>query len=189
MPPSQQHISFELPIWLIEFQSEWVNTLSDEKKMNFVLEAARNNVLNKTGGPFAAAIVDCVSGELLALGVNLVTNTNNAILHAEVVAIMLAQNKLKTYDLGKEGLHQHELISSSEPCAMCVGATHWSGVQRLVYAACVEDAQAIGFDEGPISPTWKQEFMQRDIDIIPELNRDAAIEILKLYKNSGGVLY
>ena len=126
---------------------------------------------------------------MISLGVNLVTSHNNAILHAEIVAIMLAQQKLNTFDLGSTGLAEHELVSSSEPCAMCIGATNWSGVHQLAYGATVEDAIAIGFDEGPISPDWQQELNNRGIEIIPALLREQAAAVLKLYSSSDGALY
>ena len=46
----------------------------------------------------------------------------------------------------------HELFTSCEPCAMCLGAVLWSGVRRVVYAARRDDALRLSFDEGPVFP-------------------------------------
>ncbi|KAG5099796.1 hypothetical protein JHK82_044848 [Glycine max] len=40
-----------------------------------------------------------------------------------------------------------EIYASCEPCPMCFGAIHLSGVKRLVYGAKAEAAIAIGFDD------------------------------------------
>ena len=48
------------------------------------------------------------------------------------------------------GKKSFELFTSCEPCAMCLGASLWSGVKRMVCGATKDDAQAIGFDEGKV---------------------------------------
>ena len=47
-----------------------------------------------------------------------------------------------------EDLLADEMVASTQPCAMCLGATPWSGIRRLVCGARDEDAEEIGFDEG-----------------------------------------
>jgi tRNA(Arg) A34 adenosine deaminase TadA len=64
-------------------------------RMAFVVEASRRNVQNKTGGPFAAAVFEKESARLISLGVNLVTTQHLSMLHAEMVAISLA-NEIAT---------------------------------------------------------------------------------------------
>ena len=89
--------------------------------MRFVIELARQNIEHRTGGPFGAAIFETTSGKLLAPGVNLVEPAHCSIAHAEMVAIALAQQTRGSYDLGREGTIC-ELVTSTEPCAMCLGA-------------------------------------------------------------------
>jgi tRNA(Arg) A34 adenosine deaminase TadA len=76
-----------------------------------------------------------------------------------MVAIMIAQKILGNFDLGDASVPAYELVTSTEPCAMCLGATPWSGVRGLVCGARDEDASAVGFDEGSKpqsgSPRWK----------------------------------
>jgi tRNA(Arg) A34 adenosine deaminase TadA len=67
--------------------------------------------------------------------VNVVVTHNCSILHAEMVAIALAQKKLGRYDISDEGKSDYELVASTELCAMCFGAIPWSGVTRLVCGA------------------------------------------------------
>jgi len=156
--------------------------------MQFVIRAARRNV-EEGGGPFAAGIFEQETGKLVSLGVNLVESRNCSILHAEMVAIMLAQQRLGTYDLGGSDLPVHELVSSAEPCAMCFGAIPWSGVRSLVTGASGEDVRSIGFDEGAKPENWIEELESRDIRVRTGVEREQAKKVLRLYQQSGGRIY
>jgi len=182
-------ISFQLPVWVNDFSQSYQATTDVNQRMKFVISAARKNVEEETGGPFAAAIFEIETGKLVSLGVNLVTTQQLSILHAEMVAITVAQAKLKTYDLGEASLPRHELVTSTEPCAMCFGAIPWSGVVRVVTAAKGEDAQSIGFDEGPKVNNWIKGLTDRGVEVIDNIEREAAHAVLKLYKESSGHIY
>ncbi len=178
-----------LPDWLGAFAQGYASTADLTKRMEFVIAAARMNVVEKSGGPFAAAIFESDSGNLVALGVNLVTGQGLSILHAEIVAIALAQRKLGGYDLGGRAMPSHDLFASTEPCAMCLGAIPWSGVRRLVTAACDEDARAIGFDEGDKPDDWVASLVGRGIETITSVGRRQAAEVLRFYADGLGVIY
>ncbi|NTW53358.1 MAG: nucleoside deaminase [Chlorobaculum sp.] len=183
------HINFALPEWLESYSGTYQPSSSLDERMMFVIGAARRNVEECTGGPFAAGVFECGTGELVSLGVNLVFTQKSSILHAEMVAIALAQMKLCAYDLGGSGMPAHELVTSAEPCAMCFGAILWSGVRHLVTGALSEDARAIGFDEGPKPANWIEELESRGNRVITGVERDAACEVLQLYARSGGQIY
>ena len=157
--------------------------------MAFVIEASRINVEQQTGGPFAAAIFERDSGKLVSLGINLVETEKLSILHAEMVAFAVAQAKLGTYDLGAEGLPAHELVTSTEPCAMCFGAISWSGVRRVVTGARDPDARSIGFDEGPKMTDWQSALEQRGIEVVRDIQREQAAAVLTDYLAGGGGIY
>lgn len=182
-------IHFQMPAWIEGCYSLYVQTTDLNKRMEFVIDAARLNVENESGGPFAAAVFEIKSGKLISLGVNLVTTQGMSILHAEMVAIAIAQKKLGVYDLGGESMPEHELVSSSEPCAMCFGAIPWSGVTRLVTGAIASDAAAIGFDEGPKPSDWTKRLESRGIKVITEVEGNKAKDVLNLYLDSGGHIY
>lgn len=92
------------------------------------------------GGPFGAVIVT-PSGGLYPAN-NTVTATHDPTAHAEVNAIRAAGEGEGTNDLTGAVLY-----SSSEPCPMCLTAALWARVDRLVYAATIDDAAAAGFDD------------------------------------------
>lgn len=156
--------------------------------MRFVIDLARRNIERRTGGPFAAAIFETDGGRLVAAGVNLVEGSNCSIAHAEMLAIALAQQSIGHYDLARDGV-MRELVTSTEPCAMCLGAIPWSGVQRVVCGARGEDACAVGFDEGAKPTDWIGALRSRGIEVVPDLLRRAAQAVLQDYRDSGGTIY
>ncbi|MDD5297843.1 MAG: nucleoside deaminase [Rhodocyclaceae bacterium] len=182
-------VQFFLPSWIEEFAREYSVVENPAARMAFVIAASRRNAEEKTGGPFAAAIFQKDTGKLVSLGVNLVTPQGLSMLHAEMVAFALAQRRLGTYDLGKKGLAQHELVASSEPCAMCFGAIFWSGVRRVVCAAEDADVRSIGFDEGPKLPHWQETLRSRGIEVVCGTGRQEAAAVLARYAESGGHIY
>lgn len=176
----------ELPSWMDSTASDQ-EFYKVEEQMKFVLQLADKNVKEKTGGPFGAAVFEESTGELISVGVNLVVESNCSTAHAEIVAISLAQEKLKNYRLDEKS---YVLVSSAQPCVMCAGALLWSGIKKLVYGSNKNDVEEIvGFDEGPIHPDWINEMKKRDIEIISEVLRDEANEVLKEYKRSEGIVY
>ncbi|MFH8369576.1 nucleoside deaminase [Streptomyces sp. NPDC018031] len=95
---------------------------------------------NSGGGPFGALIVK--GGTVIATAHNQVTATNDPSAHAEVNAIRAACTALGTFVL--EGC---TLITSCEPCPMCLSTALWARVDRLVFSADRDDAAAAGFDD------------------------------------------
>jgi tRNA(Arg) A34 adenosine deaminase TadA len=72
---------------------------------------------------------------------------------------------------------------------MCLGAILWSGVPRVVYAAHREDAEAIGFDEGPVLPGAAEHLGRRGIVLEAGPLREEAAAVLRLYAERGGPIY
>lgn len=182
-------IEFSLPEWVNSYIGTTKAIVAVEDRMQFVIDAAHENIRESSGGPFAAAVFEADTGRLVSLGVNLVTNQGLSILHAEIVAMTLAQRKLGIYDLGAAGLPRHELVTSAEPCAMCFGAIPWSGISRLVVGARDADARSIGFDEGPKLSGWQMELENRGITVTVDIKRVEASMVLKEYLALGGHLY
>lgn len=156
--------------------------------MAFVIDLARRNAAAE-GGPFAAAVFERETGRLVAAGANRVLASRSSLAHAEMVALALAQQRLASHDLGAPELPVHELVSSVEPCLMCLGGVLWSGVRALVCGARDEDARAVGFDEGPKPGDWIAQFEQRGIAVERDLLRAEAIAVLRDYAAAGGCIY
>lgn len=162
---------------------------SVDSRMEFAISLAEENIARKTGGPFGAAIFDMTTWKPVSAGVNLVTNGRCSILHAEMVAIMAAQQKTGCFDLSKASSGKFELVTSTEPCAMCFGAIPWSGITSLVCGARDADARSIGFDEGPKLHDWKKALEKRGITVTQDVARKKAAAVLESYSASGGIIY
>ncbi len=177
----------DLPDWL-ETKCEKSGIIDNvEERMTFVIELGKENVARNTGGPFAAAVFNLDDSGLVSAGVNVVVDQRTSIAHAEIMALIMAQEKLGTHRL-EQG--NYELVSSAQPCAMCYGALCWSGIKRLVIGARREDVEKItGFDEGPIPNDWEGELKKIGISVVKDILRERAGEILKQYIESGGRLY
>lgn len=177
------------PPW-VESLVEWDRRYATlEDRMRLAIRLSRENVLRGTGGPFGAAVFETDTGALVAAGVNSVTRLNNSTLHGETLALMLAQHRLGSFTLSGPGLPAHELVTSCEPCAMCLGAAFWSGVRRLVYGANRDDATALSFDEGPVFPASYAYLEERGISVVRDVLRKEAAAVLELYRESGGPIY
>lgn len=184
----QYHIS--LPSWIAEFLSEPEYVFPDmQQRMELVIELARRNIEHKTGGPFGAAVFEIPTGKLIAPGVNQVESSNCSLAHAEMIALALAQQKLGTYDLASDPNRSYELVTSTEPCAMCLGAIGWSGLRQVVCGARDQDARAIGFDEGDKPTDWVGSLESRGIHVIRNVLRPQAQAVLLQYQNTNGLIY
>lgn len=78
--------------------------------------------------PIGAVIV--LDGEVIARAHNLRETNQNALAHAELLAIDLACQKVGTWRL-----EDATLYVTLEPCPMCAGAIIMSRVSRVVYGA------------------------------------------------------
>ena len=153
--------------------------------MQLVIDLAKQNI-SEGGGPFGAAVF-AADGTFIAPGINRVVLASVPIAHAEIVAIGLAAQALGSWDVASLG--SYELVSSTEPCAMCLGAVPWAGVDRLVCGARDADARAVGFDEGNKPDDWVDALRAADITVIRDVLRPRAVELLQGYASAGGAIY
>lgn len=187
MHPPEFHL--RLPDWLIQLLNDPLPELiSDEQKMGWVIELSERNIAND-GGPFAAAVFERSAGQLISVGVNLVMPTTCSVMHAEIVALIMAQQQTAQAPLEQTSAHSYELFSSTEPCAMCMGAIPWAGISRLVCGARDEDARKIGFDEGDKPNDWVNHYAKRNISVVRDLCRREAAKVLEQYGQQQGTIY
>jgi guanine deaminase len=113
--------------------------MSDEYLLRLAIAKAREGIASGQS-PF---------GAIIARGVNVIAAAHNTVwrdcdptAHAEINAIRLAAAFLKTIDLS--GL---TMLSTCEPCPMCLAAIHWSKIDRVVFGASIADADSAGFTE------------------------------------------
>jgi tRNA(Arg) A34 adenosine deaminase TadA len=185
MLPLQLHLT--LPVWVHELQLE-ATYPGDEAKVALAIELARRNVDARTGGPFGAAVFNA-DDRVLAIGVNRVLEQSCSAAHAEMMAYMLAQQRLQRSRLNEDG-RPVTLATSAQPCCQCYGATFWAGIDRLLIGARSEDVMSLTeFDEGPLPADWSGELARRGIEVVRDLHREEARDVLRAYGEHGGVFY
>lgn len=154
----QQHrVSIKLPDWLYSYEASLKDVVfeTDEAMMDVAVEISKRNVSERSGGPFGCAIFEkdptTNKAKLFAVGVNRVVPLSNSTVHGEMAAIQFAEKKLKSFSLRPSyGDKAYIMCTSCEPCAMCLGGTFWAAPAEMICAATKDDAEAIGFDEGPV---------------------------------------
>ena len=182
------HFNIQLPDWCHEYTQNVGKTYPERSaQMAFVLEIVDKNI-DHGGGPFGAAVFD-QEEKLISIGMNLVTASNCSLLHAEIVALVLAEKSQHNYDLSNHGKQHFSLVTSCEPCTMCLGATIWSGIDHIICAARDEDARAIGFDEGPKPSDIDKELRERNILLTRDILRNKAVTLMQKYCHSGNPIY
>lgn len=95
--------------------------------MNLALEEAKK-AGEENEVPIGCVIV--LGDEVIAKGRNVRESEQNALGHAEIIAIQEACKKLGTWRL-----EEAELYVTLEPCPMCAGAMVQSRIKRVVYGA------------------------------------------------------
>jgi guanine deaminase len=116
-----------------------IDSEADARWLARAIALATENVA-AGGGPFGAVIVR--DGELVAEGQNRVTANLDPTAHAEVMAIRAACQA--TGDFSLAGM---TLYTSCEPCPLCLSASLWARLDRVVFAADRDDAARGGFDD------------------------------------------
>jgi tRNA(Arg) A34 adenosine deaminase TadA len=94
--------------------------------MEILIQLAKNN----TRAPFAAMIVDAVTGEILSKGLN--NSVLNPTEHGEVVAI---NNFAKLHP--NRSYRETILYTTAESCPMCMSAIVWSKIALTVYGTSI----------------------------------------------------
>jgi tRNA(Arg) A34 adenosine deaminase TadA len=182
-------IQIHYPDWVHKIV-DWERIyLDDEEKMRLAIALSSENVERDTGGPFGAAVFERESGKLVAVGMNSVIRLGNCALHGEMVAFMMAQRRVGSFTLGGANQPVHEIFSSCDPCAMCLGATLWSGVKRMVCGASREDASRLQFDEGPVFPESYAYLEKAGVRVEHNVLRDEARAVIERYRARGGKIY
>jgi guanine deaminase len=156
--------------------SERYDMTDDDKKfMARAIElSAKTSLIDSAGGAFGCVIVQ--DGKIIAEGANRVVAENDPTWHGEIEAIRKACKAEKSFKL-----RDATLYTSAEPCPMCLGATYWAGIEKVFYAAQVEDALQYGnFDDSFIYDEIRKPVGERTMQI-KQIMREEAVEVWKKY--------
>lgn len=115
----------------------------DRQQLQRAIALARESV-GSGGGPFGAVITR--QGQVVAEACNRVTVHNDPTAHAEIEALRQAARIL-----GRPHLSDCVVYASCEPCPMCLAASLWAQIPRIVFAAPYTEAIRAGFADTPIA--------------------------------------
>ncbi|MBE7629585.1 nucleoside deaminase [Tenacibaculum piscium] len=139
-----------------------------EKYMSEAVKSALKGMQNNEGGPFGCIVVK--NGEIVGIGNNKVTSTNDPTAHAEVTAIRDACKNLGSFQL--DGCI---IYTSCEPCPMCLGAIYWARPDKVYYGCNQQDAANIGFDDAFIYKEIALPYNKRSISF-EQIGQKIALE-------------
>lgn len=145
--------------------------INDEKFIDIAIELSK-----KAFYPYGAIIVK--DGQIIGKSDADVPVSKTGFSHAELRAIEDAMQHLGGH-LCAEGGKDCTIYSSCEPCAMCMGAILYTGIERLVYAATLEDSKECVNEILAKAEEVASSCKNRKIEIVKELHRDKAVEILR----------
>jgi tRNA(Arg) A34 adenosine deaminase TadA len=113
---------------------------ADRHYLQLAVELSRGYRNDERQWPFGAVVV--ARGRIISRGVNRVVELNDPTAHAEIMALRDAAAGLRSYAID-DGV----LYSSAEPCPMCLSASYWARITRIVFAATVGDVAQSGFED------------------------------------------
>ena len=188
---AQVHLT--LPAWVHDAVDTSRAYPTDAEKVSLAIELSKHNIEANTGGPFGAAVFG-PDDRIIAIGVNRVVPMACSVAHAEMMAYMLAQGRTQRLRLNRDAddnvIGPITLATSSQPCCQCYGATVWAGIDRLLIGARAEDVESLTeFDEGPLPADWVGALNERGIEVVRDIERDAARTVLRAYGELGGQRY
>ena len=129
--------------------------------------------------PFGAVLVDADNRVLLEAE-NTVITERDCTGHAETNLVRLASRRFTPEQLGACTLY-----ASTEPCAMCAAAIHWSRIGRVVYALSEDDLYAIvGFAPDQLRLPCREVFAHSGRPVqVDDAERELAAEARAVHEN------
>ncbi|MDB5351099.1 MAG: cytosine/adenosine deaminase [Planctomycetota bacterium] len=151
--------------------------MTDEDAMKHAIAVCREGI-RRGQSPFGAAIVK--EGLIVAATHNTVRSHNDPTAHAEVNVLRAASRVLATFDLTGCTLY-----TTCEPCPMCLAASHWAHVDRVVFGAAISDADRAGFREMPVPADELAAMGKCELKLTGKVLRDECSRLFHEWKAAG----
>lgn len=100
--------------------------MDDKQFLQKAILKAKESVAH---GGFPAGAIVVKNGEIVGEGVSVGNKLNDPTSHGEMASIREACKNLKTSDLSDSVLY-----ASMQPCLMCLGASMWSAIPKIIFA-------------------------------------------------------
>jgi len=121
---------------------------SDEYFMKEALKEAQK-AFTENEVPVGAVVV--CNNKIIARAHNMTERLNDVTAHAEMLAFISA-----TDFLGGKYLNECTLYVTLEPCVMCAGASYWTQLKKIVFAATDKKRGFSRLKENILHPKTKQ---------------------------------
>ena len=140
----------------------------DEMFIDIAIEISK-----KAKYPYGAIIVK--NGEIIGRSDDKTLMETSMYSHSELEAIESASKNKNLYG----DLEGATIYVSCESCMMCMGAILYEGISKIVYAATLQDSNDYYCPEMITNIDELAKYGNKKIEIIKELHRDKAVEVLK----------
>jgi tRNA(Arg) A34 adenosine deaminase TadA len=146
---------------------------TDSEQMLKIVEFTARGMKGLFPTPFGSSIVATKDGSLLSRQVNHGRQNLDPTAHAEVHVIRSACRRLKSMSL-----QGYSLYTTCEPCPMCMAASLWARLDRVIYGATIEDASKYC---GQIYTSSKQLVKKSDLvcEVVGPVERERCIELFE----------
>lgn len=153
--------------------------MTDEQGMQLAIDACRRGI-EAGQAPFGSAVVK--GGRVLVATHNTVWADSDPSAHAEVNAIRSACR-----EMGSIWLRGCTIYCTCEPCPMCLAASHWAKLDRVVFGASIADAgpDAAGFSEMPIAAETMVELGQSPLVVHRGVLQAECVRLFEEWKRLG----
>ena len=145
------------------------NEEKDKYYIDIAIEISKNAKY-----PYGAIVVK--DGEIIGRSDDKTLMETSMYSHAELEAIESASKNRNLYG----DLKGATMYVSCEPCMMCMGAILYEEFSKIVYAATLQDSNDNYCPEMITNIDELAKYGNSEIEIIKELNREKAIEVLKM---------
>ena len=142
--------------------------MNDEQFIDIAIEISK-----KAKYPYGAIVVK--GGEIIGRSDDNTLMETSMYSHAELEAIESASKNKNLYG----DLKGATMYVSCEPCMMCMGAILYEEFSKIVYAATLQDSNDNYCPEVLTDIDVLAKYSNSEIEIVKELHRDKAVEILK----------
>ena len=131
--------------------------MDDKQFLQKAIIKARESVAQ---GGFPAGAIVVKNGEIVGEGVSVGNKLNDPTSHGEMASIREACKNLKTSDLSGSVLY-----ASMQPCLMCLGASMWSAIPKIVFA-CPKEKVSADYYGGHYQPSTINSELTHPIELV-----------------------
>lgn len=149
--------------------------MTDEDYIDIAIEISKNAKY-----PYGAIVVK--DNEIIGRSDDETLMSRSMYSHAELKAIESASKNKNLYG----DLNGATIYISCEPCMMCMGAILYEQFSKIVYAATLKDSNDNYCLEMITNIDELAKYASNNIELIKELHREKAVEVLKLKGEENG---